>query len=219
MVLSVYLSKGVFTVKKILLTGLLFVLVASTAQARELPWPQWYIGLSGSLSLLNDSDISGTGVNGDASFNSGWGVSGAIGYRPQFESSPLNGMRFEIEAAYRTNDVDKFSGVAFGNGTSARNTAYMINALYDVDTGTQWIPYFGAGVGYSDIDFQSDSDMVFSYQFMAGVGYEPELIPNTIWSVGYRYFGTQDANLSRAGTRYDFEYSAHSVEAGLQMRF
>ena len=128
-------------------------------------------------------------------------------------------MRFEVEAAYRVNDVDKINGTTFASTGEAKNIAYMVNALYDVNNGTQLTPYFGAGIGYSDLEFRDDSDMVFSYQFMAGVGYEPTLIPNTIWTLGYRYFGTADASLNSGATAYNIGYDAHNLEAGLQMRF
>ncbi len=206
--------------KKILFSALLLtVLATSSAQAREERWPQWYVGLTGSLVLLSDSDISGSGLSGDSSYNSGYGISGSIGYRPNMDIAVFNNMRFEIEAAYRANDVDNITGVAFASTGEAKSMAYMINAIYDVETGSQLVPYFGAGIGYSNIEFRDDDDMVFSYQFLAGVGYEPELIPNTIWSIGYRYFGTQDPSLSSGATSYEIEYDAHNFEAGLQMRF
>jgi len=214
-------------VKKILLTGIVLAVLATGFQAKALDerWPQWYVGVSGSINMLNDADISGSALNGSASFDAGYGLIGTIGYRPNSDISPLNNMRFEIEAGYRVNDLDKSGGTTslafapFTAGGQIKSVSYMVNALYDVKTDTQITPYFGAGVGYSNVEYQNDSDMVFSYQFMAGVGYEPTLIPNTIWSIGYRYFGTQDASLNTGFAPYVIEYGSHNLEAGLQMRF
>ena len=57
----------------------------------------------------------------------------------------------------------------------------MINLLYDVDTGSAWAPYLGVGLGavrYKASGLQpttgttlNDSDTVFAYQAIGGLGY------------------------------------------------
>ncbi len=193
-------------------------LSAASAQAEQ-RWPNWYLGLSGSLSWLPDADIDGPGINAEVAYNTGWGAGASIGYMPNADIPFFNRMRYELEVYYRSADIDRCQGVAATGFDNVNSITYMANAIYDFDTGTQFVPYLGAGVGMSNVEFGSDEDMVFSYQFITGIGYEPTLIPNTVWSIGYRYFGTEDANISAAPVRFKLEHNAHNVEAGLRMKF
>ena len=198
------------------LSALLFT--ATTAQA-EPRWPNWYVGLSGSVSWLPDADIDGAAVNTEVAYNTGWGAGASIGYMPSAEIPFFNRMRYELEVFYRSADIDSFKGVAATGFDNVSSVSYMANAIYDFDTGTQFVPYIGAGAGMSDVEFGNDKDMVFAYQFMTGIGYEPSLIPNTVWSVGYRYFATEDASIAASPSSFKLEHSAHNLEAGLRMKF
>ena len=210
------------------LASLALSAVNASAASQE-RWPRWYVGISGSLPYVQDSDLSGGGAS-DLDYDLGWGLSGQIGYLPNFAGSGLNGLRFEFEGAYRRNDLDsvKVSGVSGSAGGDITSAAYMVNMYYDVETGSQWKPYLGGGLGWSEVSLDTagalltvdDEDNVFAYQFMAGLGYVPTSIPLTEWTLGYRFFATEDPSFTNnAGVKIDSEYYTHNVELGAKFRF
>ena len=72
----------------------------------------------------------------------------------------------------------------------------------------------GSGAGNT-----TDSDTVFAYQFLAGIGYAPSNLPSTQWTLGYRYLGTDDPEFAAGAAKISTEYNSHNVEAGLKLRF
>jgi opacity protein-like surface antigen len=80
-------------------------------------------------------------------------------------------------------------------------------------------PYVGAGLGAANIDVDVDDDTVFAWQLMAGLGYVPQSIPFTEWTLGYRFFNTNDAKITVGATNADMEYMSHNVEAGVKFLF
>jgi opacity protein-like surface antigen len=192
-------------------------------------WPNWYVGVQGSVPFVNETDVNVNGTKaGEVDFDTGYGIGGSLGYTPGPNGNFLDNMRFEAEYFYRNNELDGFSA----GGTSAQiaddisSDTYMINAYYDIDTGSRLTPYVGAGVGFSDIELNvptlalSDEDSVFAYQLMAGIGWQPEMLLNTVLQFGYRYLDASDPEFGTAtGGRVDHEYQIHSIEAGARFRF
>jgi opacity protein-like surface antigen len=209
------------------LTALTAIAATSAARADDERWPRWYIGLSGGYTYMQDQDVSGATSATKLSPNDGWGLGGSIGYLPSSSMPLLNALRFEAEVTYHQNDVHS---IHFNNGTSASgsgtydSTAYMFNAFYDFPiAGSNWSPYIGGGVGMATLHLSSNSglgnagssDNEFAYQGMAGIGYAPETLPNTQWTLGYRYLATSDAKFG--GT--DVQYSTNNIELGAKFRF
>ena len=64
-----------------------------------------------------------------------------------------NGVRVELEYNYRNNAADTIATVGGTQSATGELTAtsYMLNVLYDFDTGSQWIPYVGIGLGVADV--------------------------------------------------------------------
>jgi len=206
------------------ISALAVLTVASSADADDQRWPMWYIGITGGYSYMGDQDVDSATAS-KVSAGNGFGVGGSIGYLPNSSLPLLNALRFEIEVTYHQNDINT---VHFHNGTSTGgsgtydSTAYMANVFYDIPTGTKWSPYIGGGIGMATLHIPlanrvgtDDSDDEFAYQGMAGIGYSPDSIPNTVWSIGYRYLGTDDADLGNAKVKY----STSNVEAGVRFRF
>lgn len=206
----------------------LFALPPLAAQAQSERWPRWYLGLAASLTYLNDSDISGA-TTGEMEFDTGAGFAASLGYMPPFEMAPFNNMRLEAELAYRRNDLDQrvTGGVASTARGAMRVWSYMANAYYDFRNQTRWTPYFGAGAGGAEVKLGSQSglgntdetDNVFAYQFMAGLTYSPQSMPQTDWGLGYRYFATGDVEYATAASRVELEYDSHNIELGARFRF
>lgn len=195
------------------LTGVATFAMMNTADAEE-RWPRWYVGLNAGLAIHEDSDLS---TGGTFSFEDSAMFGATLGYKPHFGNSVLNMTRYELEVVRFGNDVDTFSGVsALGDLTTL---AYMFNSYIDFDNSTAFTPYIGGGIGSADVELGtgtgSQSDQVLAYQAMAGVGYSPELIPMTEWTLGYRYFSTTDPEYSFG----DIENTTHNLEAGVKLRF
>jgi opacity protein-like surface antigen len=187
----------------------------AAASAKEGP----YIGVSGGVTLPNDSANSGafdtavpatpdfaaipadTTLGWQTEFDPGYAINGQIGYA--FE----NGFRIELDAAFSRYDIDTHRGLtvgganidavdvavltrgapAAGNPTvgaviadgqgRVSNFGLFGNVFYDFDTGSDFKPFVGAGIGYqwadirfapSGVDVADDSDGGFAYQLMAG---------------------------------------------------
>jgi len=208
------------------LTALTTLAAFSAAHAEEERWPRWYIGLTGGYTYMGDEDISGGGSATKLSPSDGFDVGGAIGYLPSSSMPLLNALRFEAEVTYHQDDVHSIhlsNGRTIAGNGSYDSTAYMANVFYDFQTGSAWSPYIGAGIGIASMHLPTNSgannssagDNEFAYQGLVGIGYTPETIPNTQWTVGYRYLATSDAKFG--GT--DIEYSTNSLEAGGKFRF
>jgi OOP family OmpA-OmpF porin len=195
-------------------------LLGSFAQASEERWPRWYVGLSSGFNMRNDAEVSGT-PSSDVAFDSGYGASMALGYLPPFTSPVLGGLRLEGEIGYYTNAVDSVStgGVAAAGTGEMNSTAYMANLYYDFEKLGMFVPYVGAGLGVASVDLESlgvnQEDDALAYQAMAGLGYRPETIPMTEWSLGYRYFGTSDLSY----TVGKIDNDVHNMQAGIKLRF
>ncbi len=215
--------------KKLLLLASVSVASFAFSAAAETPhqmnrWPHWYIGLQGFVPFTSESDASINGANvGDINFESGWGGGASLGYKPGNTGTFFDALRFELEYAYRTNDVDTIGGLSTGD--DVRSNAFMVNGFYDLDTGTQLIPYVGGGVGVARVRLDApalgvdDADTNFAYQGMVGVAYAPETVRNTTIGLGYRYFGTSDPSIQGPLGGLEYEYQTHNVELNARFAF
>lgn len=188
------------------------IMAANAAQAQEERFPRWYIGANAGYSDHQDSDWT---TGNDIGYDAGYSFSVALGYRPV--SAP--GARFDIEGVSQMHEVDTV-GSASATGDLS-NTALMFNAYYDFGDEYGWNPYLGAGIGASRVELDSttlgvdDSQHVFAYQFKAGVAYRPDIMYNVDFLMGYRFFGTTDADI--AGV--DLSNTTHSLELGTRLHF
>ncbi len=209
------------------LGALMAALTFSNAHADEERWPRWYVGISGGYTYMSDQDVSSASAS-SMQMNGGYGIGGSIGYLPSSSIPVINALRFEAEVTYHQNNVDRVNRTGGrpqigGNDANYSSTAYMVNTFYDLQTGTKWTPYIGAGIGFASLHLPtssnagntSSSDNEFAYQGMVGVGYSPDSIPNTQWSVGYRYLATSNPSFDNASTKY----STNNFEVGGKFKF
>ena len=179
-----------------------------------------YVDFAGGANFLEDSDISGTGLNTSADFDPGFAVKAAIG------NALDTGFRFEAEFAYRENDADGVGGSSASGDVSA--WSLMGNAIYDIKTGGRLTPYIGVGAGVAGIDWNDitpvgggtvdDNATVFAYQGIAGAAYR--INDNLQLTLDYRYFATEDHVLTTStGTNFDADYQSHSIMVGLRWTF
>lgn len=220
------------------LVGLTAALLAGTAMGQsstqsssswmDWSWAEggsWYLGAKGGgnwvgrHTRLNRNDL-GSPVNGKATYDDGY--IGAIqgGYAFQ------NGLRLELEGAWRYNQVDKVYGYRNGRG-SLSNYATMVNALYDIPVDYPVTPYIGVGIGASDYSanhirgdgmpypgYFGGDKWSFAYQVIAGAAYNVD--ENVAVTLEYRFF-------DRPNHDYPFgvhtDYQSNSALVGVRYSF
>ncbi len=138
-------------------------------------------------------------------FNNGPVAKGALGY--SFKASPGMNLRTEFELSYRKYEGDSHKSSSSTVRELGGNISYlsgMVNGLCDFKTGTGFTPYIGLGLGLSQVTWSDvkmagysygldDSDKVFAYQAMGGVGYA--LTDSLTLDLEYRYFHAQDISV------------------------
>jgi opacity protein-like surface antigen len=205
-------------------------LVSAAASANQ-PWPNWYVGLTGSVGFLTDSDVAGAGagIHRGLTYGTGWGAGASLGYMPATDTEILRDMRFEGEIYYHKNNIEdiKTTGATISGLNGVASTSYMFNAYYALPTAGALKPYIGGGLGVTTLDLSTvsglgntnTSDTKLSYQGMAGVAYSFASVPDVEWTLGYRYLGMRKASYASAGGPITLDYSLHDLEAGAKFRF
>jgi len=196
-----------------------------------------YVSINMGAVLLNDSDYSDSGTyydgysfidKGELSFDTGFGVTAAIG------NDFKNGFRAEVEFGFRGNDIDDADGTYaeyFPNGDldftvdytggfrgEVYSSSLMFNGFIDLVPNGTVSPFIGAGVGFANIDadldyYGSEDDNVFAYQFAAGMAFA--VTPNMKIDLQYRYFATEDPDFYSL----EAEYDTHNILVGLRSTF
>ena len=162
-----------------------------------------YVSIHGLGVIPEDSTGTVGGAAATFGYDNGYGIGVRGGYRLP------NRFSVEGEITYRDLDLDTTIGGVTTSG-SANSVAAMANILYDVDTNSNIVPYFGGGLGVVDID---GDDTVFAYQLMTGAAYTIDS-HNEVYA-GYRYFGSE--GIEEGAT--DIDYESHNVEVGYRYRF
>ncbi|HIJ63183.1 MAG TPA: OmpA family protein [Rhodospirillaceae bacterium] len=155
----------------------------------------------------------------------GFALLGQLGYG-------FGQIRVEGEFGWRTNGIDKVSGLTTASGSGSLDAAsIMANVYYDFATGTRLTPYLGAGIGGVDVSadnirgsgvtYSNDDQFTFGYQGIAGVSYA--LDDNLSIKADYRYLRTADTKLNESpgwGTGSGKgDYSSHSLLVGFTYKF
>jgi opacity protein-like surface antigen len=192
---------------------------AGTAQADGL-----YISVFGGANWAEDSSASfftrvdtddATGYNWSTDPDTGFVVGGVVGTHLD---KWVQGLRVELEASYRRNDVggvwnasdfDTGPTVDFTTGgaidANLSTFAVMANVWYEHDMGWKVRPYVGGGVGWArtkldgvllttttfDTTFDREND---GFAWQLGVGFNYEAAPGVDVGLGYRYFNGPDIN-------------------------
>lgn len=204
--------------KAIALTAAMIALTPSLVQA-EGRTPGTYIGMGAGANFASDTEISGGGVNADLEHDTG--IAGILALGQGY----ANGLRAEFEVGYRRNSVDSSGNTSTGGVASARSA--MVNAYYDLSTGTNFFPYIGAGVGAGSLRVSANPtgissvngrDTGLALQGIVGLGYQFDT--NWSGSLEYRYFTVRGAEMTAGnGSSVDVDYAAQTVMVGLRYTF
>ena len=190
-------------------------------------WAQgdaWYIAAGLGASFVSDVDATQAGTTLTTGLDTGILATGAFG-------RTFGNFRAEGELSYNTNDVSTVSalGVSLGASGDVSTLGFMVNGYYDFETNSKWTPYIGGGIGGANVSINNlsalgvllaDEDTtVFAYQAKAGVAYE--FSPAWEGTLGYRFFGTDDADfVDSTGSPFSTDgVQAHIVEVGFRFRF
>ncbi len=182
--------------KKLLLVGVIGTLVSTNVKANEL---RQYISLKTTYSDMNnkyketftekDNKYTYKWINESDLDDTVWG--GSLAYGIKYGS-----LRGELEAnlhqdlnrTYESHTIDEDS---YSAKATLKNKSLMLNAYYDIETGTKFTPFIGGGVGYSRLKVEADainyskSFNQFAWQIGAGVSYAVTDKANI--DFGYRY--------------------------------
>lgn len=187
--------------------------------------PNWYVSGAGGATWFESADGQAGNTSLETSFDKGYAFLGAAGR--QFG----NGFRAEGEFGYRnaaTNKPKVNSGPEFNTDGSMSALSFMANGYYDFDVGMKIKPYIGGGIGFARVSVNDicingtqlvdDSDVVFAYQAIGGLGYDPS--QNLTAFVEYRYFATLDPSFNASnGGNYDSQFTSHNAMLGLRYHF
>lgn len=131
----------------------------------------------------------------------------------------------EIEGGFTFNSIEELEAEAIGAaGTEALDMDFfqiplLVNVIYRLPLDSNFKPYLGAGVGgvwsiISGDDVDSENDIAFAFQGMAGVDYE--LNDNTDIGIGYKFLGALEQDFG--GVKTENIYT-HAILATFNFRF
>lgn len=177
----------------------------------------WYGSVNAGVAFVPDSDVDftfsdmGSGT-GELSYDTGYTVGGALGYM-------MDQFRVEGEVSYQSSGIDIFSAYGESESVSGDITAltFLVNGYFDFATGGPWTPYITAGLGYSNVEVDSDDDNLFTYQLGVGIGYA--MNEKITWDLRYRYLGFEDYEYSEWGDSVSVEASSHNITLGVRFAF
>lgn len=227
--------------KRALLASSALVLCAAGVADAHSP----YLTVFGGVNLQNDNSAAqavGSGVlfgttSYDAEHEAGFLLGGALGTRLD---EVLPGLRLEVEASWRRNDIagrfheNDFFGNRNGILDADQSTfAVMANIWYDIDLGGKLVPYFGGGAGWA----RTQADGVFyrtavtpgisqtfdvdgsGFAWQLGAGLKYPIDDGVTLGVNYRYFRGPDIDNNVFIGKHDlpvaFERENHAVTLDL----
>lgn len=193
-----------------------------SASAQGLGTSRAYMKLFGGVTIPQDDsftlDIEDEDSSSSLDYDAGYvfGIAGGYNVTPN--------LALELEFAYRVADskLDYEDGV--DGQTKANN--YMANAVYSfnpIDAAGAVKPFVGVGLGVTDLKYEPDGgsrlggDLTFSYQAIAGIGYQV----NESWTLSgeVRYLGVNEQNVSASFGNFDTRYQTVDALVGATYRF
>ncbi len=184
----------------------------------------FYLDLSAGGNWVQDYAAGSFGATTD--HDTGLFLGGSAGYKLS------NGLRFEFELGWRSNDYKRPAGGAVGAATARTGSttvfSQMVNVLYDFDLGPGYALSLGAGLGGARIGYEDDGllprldgrDYVFAYQGIAE--FEAMVGETTGLFMGYNYFVADNFDISLSNPsigQFQDDYRAHTVYAGVRFHF
>ena len=200
----------------------------------------FYAAAGGGATLITDTtdtpekDIDGAQKEADWDLDFGFSAGGSAGYdfgdfRTEAEFS-FQSANFRHGEEIDNDDEDKKAD------DSLTVMAFLANGFFDLDTGTPFVPYIGIGVGAVNLAValaDGDEDPAFEgsgwgFAYQANVGVAYEIIDAVALTLGYKFFGTLETQVTDASDDDDDEDNdpyvkptlmSHRLELGVRFRF
>lgn len=204
--------------------GLAFSIMLNTGAQAQFDVPDVYIAAGGGGAVLMDTVITekATGTTYETLPFPGYALTGAVGL-------DFGLIRLEGEAFYNRYDLDsiKSVGIDLNSSGNFQILAGMANVFVDIPLPVV-TPFVGAGIGYAevkanDLEFGgvpllNNSGSGLAYQLRAGVAFE--IFSATDLTLGYRYFVTDDLDMSNSTGSVEIDkLESHVFELGLRVSF
>ncbi len=214
-----------------LATTLLGVLAGTAAAQETSPYSQNlyprnrgpYLGLGLGANFQMPNNMSFDDANDRTSYHTGYVGLANLGY------ALGNGLRFELEPAYRRNNANTIVGFpALGHTTLM---TLMANGIYDFNLGSRWSPHIGAGAGVARVLNHTSAnipggtlidghDTVPAFQAIGGIEYA--VSPAVKLGLDYRYLLAHNVNGFRtdSGARVQTgDFNDHAVGVTFRYEF
>ena len=171
--------------------------------AQAQPVTGLYVGAGAGVNLMQkeNAKVPG-GTSGKIKTELGPVIVGSVGW------GFGNGLRAELEANFRYNNLSGATGFPAGSVTAfgghEQKFGGMVNVLYDFVGLTPFVqPYIGAGVGYEGVfeqglhaagpgftaSYRNDTKGAFAYQAILGAAMPIEAMPGLAITAEYRFMG------------------------------
>ncbi len=177
------------------------------------PWfSRYYVSFGGGAHFQNDLDgRNAAGTPSTIEFDTGFVGQVVLG------TNLGQDFRIEAEAAYRIADYDQ---VTAGGASAAANNDLaiatgIINVLYDIQLGSSFVPFLGAGLGVAQLDggdagsgtqlTPGKDTTELALQGIVGLTYQYSRAWN--WILDARYLGTSDDDVDAAAITLNFRYN------------
>ena len=126
-------------------------------------------------------------------------------------------VRTELELNWHDDAESKDDGDKF----KVENNSIMLNAYYDIETGTKFTPYVGAGLGMARLKLKgadvSESSNEFVWQLGLGVSYAAT--DNVSVDLGYRYVDNGSFSWTDGAERIKFSSDSNEFYLGVRYAF
>lgn len=179
------------------IAGLGALLAAAPVASAQNYETGWYFNGEAGLNLANDVDFGG---GGEAELDAGFRFGAGVGY------NLTKNIGVEFDTGWIWNSFSDFDG-------SLSHIPFLVNGVFRHTFADKWEGFAGGGLGgsYSILcidDFgvdDSDGDVAFAWQLMAGVRYK--FTEAMSLGAGYKYFGTTGGDYDIEGTSIEADNS------------
>lgn len=207
-------------------------LAAGAASAQSMSAPKdpvgqphgWYVGVGAGYTSVEPDFLTINNAQARAKFKDGFAVLGSGGYKWD------DNFRTELEVSYRENKAKDFNGRTLPWTGTMRDTSAMANVLFDLQTGTNWVPYVGVGGGIVWLNWDQlkgpgptvydGTSSKVAWQGIAGVAVS--VTPQAQITLDFRYKGSNGHSYpgSAAGSLISgYDYRARTVMLGFRYAF
>lgn len=204
------------------------------------------VGVRGALSILDDDSLSEVSISrrgplgATVNYDKGYNFSLVLGYMLG------NGIRLEAEGGYINNGFQEINvgmpgdfaaQLGLGENKLEGNFSALtltLNVYYDIDLGSNLVPYVGGGLGGAglsskmrstagDLLVNNDHNCVFIYQVGTGLGYTFSGYsngPDITVSLDYRYLASFEDTRFQEEVTTDFiegEFGGHYIGGGIRL--